>query len=67
MRFSIYFNRKLCFKIKKISIFYIGHLLKISRDFFRPPQKKIFLEKKWTIISVTFLCKFSIVVLLTKI
>ena len=35
----IYFNRKLCLKI---FIFYIGHLLKISLDYFCPPPPNIY-------------------------
>ena len=32
----------------------IGHLLRTSRDYFRPPPKKKVLEKKWTIFMYIF-------------
>ena len=44
----------------------IGHLLKISRDYFRspPPKKKEFVEKKWTLYLLYFVYIFENVDLL---
>ena len=73
VRFGMYFNGKLCLKnIDFLRNYNIVHLLKISRNYFHPPN---FLEKKLTIIiSIIFLCTFSkmfylieIVILLAKI
>ena len=62
MRFGIYLNGKLCLK-NFLEYNNIGHLLKISRDYFRPLN-----------ISIIVLCTFlkmlsfvAIVLLLTKI